>query len=146
VLILLKVLILLSGTVDNSLICFSPGLSLSYQSLDCTSFKFTPKFTLAPKVQRRSMAGRATPFLQRTAQHSISFTKQDAFYPPTTYPELPYSLFLIPYFLFIVSGSTQASFSLRMAISSSTAISLSTFRFTISLPLYKVILPGPLPT
>ncbi len=31
-------------------------------------------------------------------------------------------------------------------ISSSTAVSLFTFRFITSFPLYKVILPGPLPT
>ena len=43
-------------------------------------------------------------------------------------------------------GSTQASFSFNKLISSSTAVSLLTFRFIISFPLYKVIFPGPLPT
>src|SRR6185369_1358355 len=45
-----------------------------------------------------------------------------------------------------VSGSVQASFSLSRLISSSTAILLSTFLFTTSFPLYRVIFPGPLPT
>ena len=52
------------------------------------------------------------------------------------------------YFFFISDyyTSTQASLSLIKLISSSTATSLFTFRFITSLPLYKVILPGPLPT
>src|SRR5688572_9824792 len=55
---------------------------------------------------------------------------------------LPY--FSVTNFSFFIS--TQAPFSFNKLINSSTAIALSTLRFTISFPLYNVILPGPLPT